>query len=268
MSKPTENDAVAMSKRLTDIGFDYEAQPKEIVPCNLCGSIEWAVLASHDRFGHSATFVRCNRCGLIFLNPRMTADGYRDFYESGIYRKFAQVIGGKPMSDEGIVQYPTMLAEKFDDCFAARAGGTMLDIGGDDGRVTRFFADRYRYDATIVDPSANTGLAEDWATDGPYDVVTLIRTVDHLLDPMGVLQRAWGSVADDGMMFVDFVDWEYHSAETPLANTFKIDHPYCFTPPTFKQLLQQLTPSIRGVQCWRYGRSMLMVIEKPNDNLV
>ena len=55
----------------------------EEVPCNLCGSERRQKIGSVDKFKLNVTSVICLDCGLIYINPRPTADCYRRFYESG-----------------------------------------------------------------------------------------------------------------------------------------------------------------------------------------
>ena len=72
--------------RIAGLGYDYAAQPREaLTACNLCGSPQLVTITHRDRYGFPATASACARCGLEFLNPRMTADAYARFYD-GVYR--------------------------------------------------------------------------------------------------------------------------------------------------------------------------------------
>src|ERR1039458_2116410 len=53
----------------------------ESVPC-LCGSCDFTLLASYDRYAMRQSTVVCVGCGLIQSNPRMTPQAYADFYSS------------------------------------------------------------------------------------------------------------------------------------------------------------------------------------------
>ena len=65
------------SARIVGLGYDYGAQPKEpVTACNLCGSTEFVVITHRDRYWYAAPAHACRRCGLVFLNPRMTAEAY------------------------------------------------------------------------------------------------------------------------------------------------------------------------------------------------
>src|SRR5215208_1062544 len=132
------------AQRIAALAYDYDAQPKEaIAACNLCGASAFAVLAHHDRYGFAAPAHACARCGLVFLNPRMTADAYAHFYD-GVYRPLVSAFHGR------LIDAKTIQAEQRDYAieradfirpFVAGAGlRTMLDIGGSTGVVSHHFA--------------------------------------------------------------------------------------------------------------------------------
>ena len=81
--------------RIGALGYDYAAQPKAAVAtCNLCGTAEFVVLSHMDRYGYPTEAHACGRCGLVFLNPRMTAQAYGRFYD-GTYRPLVSAFHGR-----------------------------------------------------------------------------------------------------------------------------------------------------------------------------
>src|SRR5690348_1108536 len=86
--------------RIASVAYDYSARTLETVAeCNLCGSRKLVEAASHDRYGHAATLRTCLRCGLAFLSPRLTADGYAEFYRS-VYRPLVSAYHGRRIDAE------------------------------------------------------------------------------------------------------------------------------------------------------------------------
>ena len=78
-------------------------QPTDAVQaCNLCGSQsrDWSLISTRDRANYPATSVICNRCGLIFITPRMSAEQYADFYASGQYRQTVEIVTGRPYDED------------------------------------------------------------------------------------------------------------------------------------------------------------------------
>ena len=70
------------------------------------------VLTHSDRYGYPASAHACQSCGLVFLNPRMTASAYGQFYD-GIYRPLVSAFcDGTPYngtSRQGLYQRAIML---------------------------------------------------------------------------------------------------------------------------------------------------------------
>src|SRR5688572_25428683 len=139
--------------RIAALDYDYRAQPHEAVEaCNLCGARLFVVLTHRDRYGFPAAAHACAGCGLVFLNPRMTAEAYGRFY-GGVYRPLVSAFHGR-LIDATTIQaeqreYAAERAE-FMRPFLQGAGlTTMLDIGGSTGVVARHLAEEFALDATV-----------------------------------------------------------------------------------------------------------------------
>src|SRR5947207_15933240 len=82
-------------ERIAALDYDYASQPKQAQQtCNLCGASEFVILTHRDRYGYPAQAHACRRCGLVFLNSRMTAQAYGRFY-NGIYRPLVSAFHGR-----------------------------------------------------------------------------------------------------------------------------------------------------------------------------
>ena len=113
-------------ERIAALEYDYAAQPKQAQDaCNLCGRSEFVILAHRDRYGYPAEAHACRHCGLVFLNPRMTAEAYGRFYD-GIYRPLVSAFHGRLI--DARTQFDAQLSAKGDISFvqslAAGAGLT------------------------------------------------------------------------------------------------------------------------------------------------
>lgn len=47
--------------------------------CNVCGESQNVILASHGRYGLPIRTVMCHRCGHIYVQDRLTPEGYAEF---------------------------------------------------------------------------------------------------------------------------------------------------------------------------------------------
>lgn len=244
--------------RIDALGYDYAAQPAERVPaCNLCGCEVLVTLTHRDRYGYPASATACSRCGLAFLNPRMTADAYVRFYD-GVYRPLVSAFHGRLIDARTILDeqqdYAVDRAGTVRPWLAGAGFQTMLDIGGSTGVVAAQFAREFGLRGTLIDPApleveharalgleTVTGLVEthDFGA-SRFDVVLICQTIDHLLDVGGTLRRVRGLLSDRGLLFVDIVDFRAaYLRNGSVEDATKIDHPYYLTQETMQTYLRR-----------------------------
>src|SRR5688572_3765782 len=152
-------------QRIQDLGYDYTAQPQDLLnSCNLCGANVLVTITHRDRYGYPAQASACSRCGLVFLNPRMTAAAYGRFYD-GVYRPLVSAFHGRLIDATTIQdeQHEYAIARggflrRFLDTAAtstvsASAHRRLLDIGGSTGVVAAHFMRQFGLEGTLIDPA-------------------------------------------------------------------------------------------------------------------
>lgn len=245
-------------ERIDALGYDYTAQPSSpVAACNLCGSSTFVVLTRRDRYGYPAHASACTRCGLVFLNPRMTAHAYARFYD-GVYRPLVSAFHDRLIDAQTIqAEQREYAADRaaFARPFIEGAGlQTMLDIGGSTGVVAGHFATAFGLKGTLIDPAplevaqarqfgldTMTGLVEEHDFGARrFDLVVMCQTVDHLLDVAGTLRRVRGLLTDRGLLFIDIVDFRAaYLRHWSVEDAIKIDHPYSLTQETIGAYLRR-----------------------------
>jgi SAM-dependent methyltransferase len=245
-------------ERIAGLGYDYAAQPRELVmTCNLCGANVLVTIAYRDRYGFPAPASACTRCGLVFLNPRMTAAAYGRFYD-GVYRPLVSAFHGRLIDARTIQAEQSAYAAdraEFVRPFMERSGlTTMLDIGGSTGVVASHFAQTFGLAGTLIDPAplevqearafgleTITGLVEEYDFGArQFDVVLICQTVDHLLDVAGTLKRVRELLTPNGYLFIDIVDFRAaYLRNWSVEDATKIDHPYYLTQETMTAYLKR-----------------------------
>jgi SAM-dependent methyltransferase len=241
--------------RVQALGWHPAAEELERVDaCNLCGGGTFVTIAHADRYGFPLASAACTTCGLVFLDPRPGANAYDAFYRDA-YRPLVSAFHGRridPVSLEAEQQvYAEALVGLLAPYLADRSGGSLLDVGGSTGVVAEAVCAAFGLDGTVLDPApeeleraggrglaAVPGTIESFEPDGRFDVVLLCQTLDHVLDAGGALRKLRDVLADDGLLFVDVVDFRaaYVRAWNVEAAT-KVDHPYAFTEDTIEALL-------------------------------
>lgn len=242
--------------RVAALDWDVQAQPFERVEsCNLCGSAQFVTLTHEDRYGFPVSSAACTTCGLVFLDPRPTASAYAAFYRD-TYRPLVSAFHGRTIDAASVeveqVGYARSLALLLEPFLGGRQSGSLLDVGGSTGVVAEALCAAYGFGGTVLDPApdelaraADRGLVPVAGTiesfdagAGRFDVVLLCQTLDHVLDASGALAKLSSLLADDGILFVDIVDFRasYLRGWNVEAAT-KVDHPYSFTEPTIEAML-------------------------------
>ena len=245
-------------ERIDALGFDYLAQERTRAErCNLCDGSAFTVLTHRDRYGFPATASACGRCGLVFLDPVMSAAAYSRFY-AGIYRPLVSAYHGRLIDARTIQGEQREYAVDRGDLLApyieGRGSRTMLDIGGSTGVVAQALAARFGLKATVIDPApleaaeaqalgieTIEGLVEEVDLGARrFDVVIVCQTVDHLLDAAGTLRRVRELLSDGGILFIDIVDFRAaYLRNWSIEEAIKIDHPYYFTESTLVACLRR-----------------------------
>jgi len=244
------------ASRIASIDYDYGARHKERVDaCNLCGGDAYVGIAHRDRYGFETATVACLRCGLVFLDPRLDADGYDHFY-TAVYRRLVSAYHGRRIDAETVedeqAAYAETLVRLLEPYVAGRPPLRILDVGGSTGVISHVVCRTFGGTATVIDPApaevararargieAAVGTMESYDHGGPpFSMVLVCQTIDHLLDVAAVLAKARTLVADDGLLFVDIVDFRAaYLRGWSLEEAIKIDHPYYLTEPTAEAYL-------------------------------
>ena len=214
----------------------------ESVPC-LCGNDDYDVIASIERHGLNQQTVICTNCGLIRSNPRLTAEGYRTFYETDTYRLLYE---GENTRDRAIKRFDDAeykesdrILERVKRVKEVDASTKILDFGSGAGHHLRPFL-RAGASCTGVDyskESVNIGRQHGLdmvqggldQVEGEFDVILMCHVLEHLLDPIVALRKIGSHLANSGVLYISMPNIE-HMSLLQIQNA----HTYYFSPDTFK----------------------------------
>jgi SAM-dependent methyltransferase len=202
----------------------------ESVPCNVCGSDAYRVVAPSRRdpgkpvdlatvFRSSGDeplldqLVQCAACGLFYVRPRLRWGLILEGYQGG--------------SDESFVSQVAFRERTFERCLdrveavAKPPGMRVLDIGAAGGSFLAV-ARKRGYQPSGCEPSAwMCGFAKDHygldlhpgtlfdlpLAEGSVDLLTLWDVLEHTADPRAVLDRARSLLARDGLLVLTYPDY-------------------------------------------------------------
>ena len=186
-----------------------DSPPLEPVPCNLCGGDDFHVLydqplrdqdpddmgdfvASTDRYDAYGRIVRCNRCRLVYTNPRPRADTITDGYRKAVDPDYAREDSSRSINAHLSLHTLKRFAHS----------GRLLDVGCATGYFLN--AARLDFETQGIELSewaakyARERLRLDVVTagldDAPFatehfDVVALNDVIEHFTDPKAALLR-------------------------------------------------------------------------------
>jgi len=171
------------------------------VSCPVCGSVP----ARRWRSEGPYQVVRCSRCGLGITWPPPSEEQLAEFYQGDYYHRHGMGDAGAAgwwERSEGILgRVPAELRRVLDVgagqghlVAALRARGIHAD--GVEPLESGRHAARSRYGLSLFD-SWPAPEAE------PYDLVTLVHSLEHVRDPLAVVTAASRQVRKGGFLFVD-----------------------------------------------------------------
>ncbi len=224
----------------------------ETVDCAMCGSGDREILATKARFNLPATTVICKKCGMVFLNPRMTMKEYEEFYSSPAYRKlYSSTEKPTRQLDERSLRGAW---EKFH-FFSGSIGLNLfktkkfLDVGCSAGYLPFVFS-KNGWDAEGLEPTRTfaehgrrkfglkirAGLLENEAFVSKYSFITLIHVFEHITDPHAALRKLKKLLTDGGILYIEVPNVQEFYGR--FEQSCDIAHPYFYSPATLSGVMK------------------------------
>jgi 2-polyprenyl-3-methyl-5-hydroxy-6-metoxy-1,4-benzoquinol methylase len=226
-------------------------EEKEFVLCNLCGNDRYSVIAETSRYvmtpdGLCPFHVRlvcCEVCGLIYWNPRKTAEELRKYYANS-YR--APVISDN--LDEArrrIIQKRIQLLIQY------VRNGRLLEIGSGEG----FFLQKANEAGFLgmgVEPSVayaqisrsiaphlqvDTACFEEFETKERFKVICHFFVLEHTLDASEFLNKCYRLLMRGGWLYLEVPDVALYPYQ--LSDMVWHEHTYHFIKKTIRKLLMK-----------------------------
>jgi len=246
---------VEIAARIKQTGFNYSAFDKVLITkCDLCGNNTFSLYAHMDRYGLPIRSLKCS-CGLIFISPRLKPKDYNTFYLDW-YRKLVDAFNGRGNGKE-IVKYSmehqanAMLKFLGEHLPNELTIVNMLDVGGSEGIFAKKVCDTVGATGIVIDPNKieldealkkglTTSLCqfEDYKTDRRFELISMLRTVEHLYSISKAFLKVHALLSDNGVFLFDIVNHEWlvrHFKDKTICT--KIDHIYQLTDKTVRQYL-------------------------------
>jgi 2-polyprenyl-3-methyl-5-hydroxy-6-metoxy-1,4-benzoquinol methylase len=236
----------------------------EHVRCNLCGADDatvrypctidpderrdWAAFrCTYSGYGRHHTIVQCQRCGLVYTDPRPNDHDIVETYQAVEDPLYLEEREGRVLTFERHLKPLERLTRPPN-------GRPLLDVGCYTGVFVEIAA-RHGWEAWGVDPSRwaveqaqAQGLHVIQGTletadlpEAKFDVVTMWDVIEHVTDPCGTLQQAYRLLKPGGLVVVHTMD-----IDSPFARLMggrwpwlMEMHIYYFSRRTLRAMLEQ-----------------------------
>lgn len=219
------------------------------VACNLCGAASAPVILRKNEWGTWFTIVQCDRCGLVYTNPRRFAVEHNDYFE----KMYLSTIERNGRLDPDIEMLYRNTARRME---AWLHPGRLLDIGCAMGHFMNFARAR-GWEVCGVESSryaANWGrghfglrihpvsvLAEAEFPASYVDAAVMIEVIEHLPDPAATLAEIFRILKPGGWITVTTPNFACYRSLLMKQEWWPIipsGHLYYFTGKTLDRMLR------------------------------
>jgi len=247
--------------------LEIELEP---VVCNLCGSNEYdPYLERMDLYTSLPgvfKMVRCRNCGLIYENPRPTANSWDAIYPPsyGQYNPSAQT--QKLLSRLSRI-YGLRKRARFIQRY--KKSGSLLDVGCATGDFLEVMANQPGWKVAGIEPhpeasayarslglDVQTGTLDDLKSDDlRFDVITMWHVIEHLFDPTASLEIINQHLQPGGIVILTTPNLD--SLDARLFGRFWTGfelprHLFLFSTQSMRDLLERTGFQMKDMHCF-YG---------------
>lgn len=231
----------------------------EEVSCNLCGSSRHRLrFEKWSQFlGHMFRIVECEVCGLVFVNPRLSAEQIRSLYDASYYRGEGFDCS---IHYEEELESPTLkesatrrILERL--MVANPPPADLLEVGPGMGHFLRSVKERgFRVVGLELSPYAASVLQKQGLEivigtlqdvkfpDDSFDVVVAVEVIEHLRDPKQFFGEVARILRPGGIFYYETGDINCESARRMGPGWHYImpeGHLHYFSPRTLSRYLRE-----------------------------
>jgi 2-polyprenyl-3-methyl-5-hydroxy-6-metoxy-1,4-benzoquinol methylase len=231
-----------------------DAADLRTIPCVLCGS---------DRFqtiylDNPSSIVECKDCQLVFFNPQPSPAYLQGYYSSQIgymssIEENLRSFEAEPKSWQDTANW---IFYKIYQHKPEEKGERLLDVGSAYGFFL-MFAKKRGLDVLGLEISTetskyarqhgievqNVSLADAKLDDRSFDIVTMNNVLEHTLNPVTELEKAFSVLKPSGIIYIGVPNWDslvsrvdgFHWKMKSWPN-----HLYYFTPETLERMLTKV----------------------------
>ena len=200
--------------------FDSGDLVYEEIPC-LCGSEDFDLVSTYDRYRVKQPVVLCHTCGLMQCRPRMApstldwfyrSDFYRHLYDSGkdllsqTHEKFVAMAEGRKQKYEFIKSHLDLDRVLAVGEVGCGAGWNLYNFHRDGKKIVGCdLSPRLTAAGRSEGMDIREGSSEQFG-DEKFDLIILSHVVEHFSDPVKEIDRISRYLSDNGAFYIEVPD--------------------------------------------------------------
>lgn len=256
---------------------------KEEIQCILCQSGETALFNESKAEAEHNRNVICERCGLIFVSPRLKEEDYLKYYEHGDYVKDHYGLTSDKEIEEVVTWRGRRAKEKiecFPDIFSQAKN--VLEIGAGTGVFLNILKNNYKANVFGIEPSGKfaeiaknkfgidvflgtlRSYLETHGTSRLFDLVVMDQVLEHLYNPIDALKKAASLLEKNGYLYIGVPN--IANPKHPRDEFFIGPHIYTFNPWTITLMLWRV--GLKLVRLQAPEASPMYLVATPLQNPV
>lgn len=208
----------------------------EYVNCNLCGKsntkiyatvsyldylnrrpeLKWPypILKNEELANYKFSLVKCNNCGLVYVNPRLTDKSLTELYQREYFSYYVNTRSESHKKREETFKTEIVELERLIEKLNVKK--KILDVGCGGGFFLAGLDNSWEKYGTEINPDAvkygrdNFGidilkgeLRDINFSDETFDVIKMRGTIEHLPDPMNELRESYRILHNGGLLAVN-----------------------------------------------------------------
>lgn len=236
----------------------------EYITCDFCGGNDFQLIYSLrdslTEFDGVLNLVKCEKCALVFINPRPTEADISNFYPAHfISYQFKKNTMSEPRLKNWLTSFVVDKISnqriKFLRKFVNfRANLKLSDFGCGEGyflqslsSVSNLQLSGFDFNEKSVENCVQAGLNVELGAVNSlrkvaeYNVITMWHFLEHTFSPVGAICRANQMLLENGILIIEVPNWESLENKLFREKSFLLDPPrhlYQFTEASLSRLLE------------------------------